>query len=676
MWTGMMPAVTSKFTADGALDRAEMERCFALQIEAGNAGLITCGTLGEGNMLSQDERIEVLKIAKSVTGRKPALMTISEPGTREACALAGRAAKAGADGLMVVPSPIYHTNRDETIANLNAVANAGGLPVMIYSNRVGYRVDVTPEMMVELAENPLMVAIKESSDDIRRCTEIFNTVGNRFKVLTGVDNLGLEALLMGCDGWVSGVSIAFPKENQAIYDLVQAGRIEEALVDLPLVQAAARSRRLDLPRPADQACRGNCHRLDRACPRAADAADRRAPGAGRKARARADRLPPRSAEDRASGLKKGRAGFRQGRLNMVEIIVIGGGIIGLTAAFRLAEAGRKVLILDRRGPAEEASRNNAGAFAFADVEPIASPGIIWKAPFWLMDPLGPLAMPLSYAPKMLPWLWRFWRASRPARHETSTAAQARLMELAKAETEGFFAATGLAHHLRRDGAIYLYAGERALKAARGLWDLRARHGVGFETVSGARLADLQPGLDPKYSHGVFIPAWMTLSDPYEVACAIGRAACARGAAFETAEVADLSPDGQGVSVRLADGRRLSARTAVVACGRVVASACGAAGRLSCPLETERGYNTTLPPGGLRSEAPARASRPRLCHHAAVDRDPGRRRGRTGRSRSAHRTFAARRCHAEEGGRRSCPVSRPKAARNGWAFVRRCPTACR
>ena len=228
MWSGMMPAVTTKFTADGALDRAEMERCFGLQIEAGNAGLITCGTLGEGNMLSPDERLEVLKIAKSVTGSKPALLTISEAGTREACDLAARAAKAGADGLMVVPSPIYHTNRAETIANLNAIANAGGLPVMIYSNRVGYRVDVTPEMMVELAENPLMVAIKESSDDIRRCTEIFNTVGDRFKVLTGVDNLGLEAILMGCDGWVSGVSIAFPKENQAIYDLAKAGRIEEA----------------------------------------------------------------------------------------------------------------------------------------------------------------------------------------------------------------------------------------------------------------------------------------------------------------------------------------------------------------------------------------------------------------------------------------------------------------
>jgi len=228
MWSGMMPAVTTKFTAEGNLDRAEMERCFALQIEAGNAGIITCGTLGEGNMLSQDERIEVLRIAKSVSNGRPVLLTVSEAGTREACELAARAAKAGADGIMVVPSPIYHTNREETVANLNTIAAAGGVPVLIYSNRVGYRVDVTPEMMVDLAENPLMVAVKESSDDIRRCTEIFNLLGDRYKVLTGVDNLGLEALLMGCDGWVSGVSIAFPKENQKIYDLVRAGRIEAA----------------------------------------------------------------------------------------------------------------------------------------------------------------------------------------------------------------------------------------------------------------------------------------------------------------------------------------------------------------------------------------------------------------------------------------------------------------
>ncbi|MCP1337700.1 dihydrodipicolinate synthase family protein [Futiania mangrovi] len=228
MWQGILPAVSTKFTADGALDRAEMERCYGLLMEAGCHGLIACGTLGEGNMLSHEERIEVLRLCKAAAGNKPALLTVSEPGTREACELAAKAAKAGADGLMVVPSPIYHTDRAETIANLDAIANAGGLPVMIYSNRVGYRVDVTPDMMEDLAENPLMVAIKESSDDIRRTTEIVNRLGDRYAVLTGVDNLALEAMLMGAVGWVAGLVLAFPRETVKIWELVQAGRIAEA----------------------------------------------------------------------------------------------------------------------------------------------------------------------------------------------------------------------------------------------------------------------------------------------------------------------------------------------------------------------------------------------------------------------------------------------------------------
>lgn len=230
MWHGILPAVTTKFTATGALDHAEMERCFQSLMDAGCHGLIACGTLGEGNMLDHAERLEVLRLCKQASGDKPALLTISEPGTREACRLAEKAAAAGADGLMIVPSPIYHTDRDETIVNLKAIAAAGDLPVMIYSNRVGYRVDVTPEMMVELAEDPRMVAIKESSDDIRRTTEIINLLGDRYAVLTGVDNLALEALLMGAVGWVAGLVTAFPKETVKIYDLVQQGRIAEARV--------------------------------------------------------------------------------------------------------------------------------------------------------------------------------------------------------------------------------------------------------------------------------------------------------------------------------------------------------------------------------------------------------------------------------------------------------------
>ena len=229
MWTGVFPAVTTKFTPDDRLDHAEMERCFGLQMDAGCDGIIVCGSLGEGPMLSTDEKLEVLKAARKVAGKKPVLLTVNEAGTREGAALAKAAAQAGANGLMIVPSPIYHTNPEETVATLKAVAAAGGLPVMIYSNRVAYRVDVTVEIMAELASDPLFVAIKESSDDIRRSTEIINRFGDRFDLFTGVDNLAFEALSVGAIGWVAGLVTAFPRETVAIYQLMKQGRRDEAL---------------------------------------------------------------------------------------------------------------------------------------------------------------------------------------------------------------------------------------------------------------------------------------------------------------------------------------------------------------------------------------------------------------------------------------------------------------
>lgn len=228
MWQGVFPAVTTKFTLDGRLDAAEMQRCFALQMQAGCDGLIACGSLGEGPMLSHEERLQVLRLTKEVTGPKPALLTVAEAGTREACQLAQAAARAGADGLMVVPSTIYHTDARETAVNLRAIAAAADLPVMIYSNRVAYRVDVTTDLLEELADDARFVAVKESSDDIRRCTEILSRLGERYEVLTGVDNLAFEALCAGAHGWVAGLVVAFPAETVAIYRLVKAGRIDEA----------------------------------------------------------------------------------------------------------------------------------------------------------------------------------------------------------------------------------------------------------------------------------------------------------------------------------------------------------------------------------------------------------------------------------------------------------------
>lgn len=228
MWKGVLPAVTSKFKEDGSLDRDEMSRCYGLMVDEGCDGLIVCGSLGEGSMLSPEERLEVLAIARQSSGGKPVLMTIADPATRDSQAMAKRAAAAGADGLMVIPNTIYFMDRRETVANMRAIASVSDLPIMIYSNRVAYRVDVTPDVMEELASDERFVAVKESSDDIRRTTEIINRLGDRYAVLTGVDNLALEALMMGAVGWIAGLVCAFPRETVAIYRLAAEGRLEEA----------------------------------------------------------------------------------------------------------------------------------------------------------------------------------------------------------------------------------------------------------------------------------------------------------------------------------------------------------------------------------------------------------------------------------------------------------------
>ncbi|MCP8940440.1 dihydrodipicolinate synthase family protein [Alsobacter sp. SYSU M60028] len=229
-WTGIFPAVTTKFTEDDRLDIAEMERSFALQLDAGVHGLIVCGSLGEASTLEPEEKIEVLRTALRVAkGRKPVLLTVVEGSTRRACKLAEDGAKAGAQGFMVLPGVPYKSDARETLTHYRTVAKAGGLPVMIYNNPVSYGVDITPAMLGELAADPLFVAIKESSDDVRRVTKIFNAVGDRFQVFTGVDNLALESLAVGAVGWVAGLVCAFPAETVAIYELMKQGRVAEAL---------------------------------------------------------------------------------------------------------------------------------------------------------------------------------------------------------------------------------------------------------------------------------------------------------------------------------------------------------------------------------------------------------------------------------------------------------------
>jgi len=227
-WRGVYPALTTKFKPDYRLDIAAMEKHFAWQIDSGVDGLIVCGSLGENSVLSSEEKLEVLRVGVRVSGgRVPVLMTIAEGSTAEGIALGERSAREGADGLMVLPGMRYVSDRRETLAHYRAIAKASSKPIMVYNNPIAYGEDVTPEMFEELADEPAIVAIKESSDNVRRVTDIIARTGGRYAIFCGVDDLAMEAMLMGACGWVAGLVDAFPRETVAIYRLINDGRVEE-----------------------------------------------------------------------------------------------------------------------------------------------------------------------------------------------------------------------------------------------------------------------------------------------------------------------------------------------------------------------------------------------------------------------------------------------------------------
>ncbi|MBT3448237.1 MAG: dihydrodipicolinate synthase family protein [Bacteroidetes Order II. Incertae sedis bacterium] len=228
-WKGVFPAVTTKFKDDYSLDYAGTQKGVEAQIAAGCHGIITTGTLGEASTLSYEEKQEVLRIAvETANGRVPVLMGAAFNTTMELCQALEDGQVNGADGFMVLPAMLYAADRRETIEHFRSAARASGKPIMIYNNPIGYKVDCTVDMLEELADEDMLVAIKESSDDVRRITDIVNHLGDRYALFTGVDNLAMESLMMGAVGWVAGLVCAFPEETVAIYNLVQAGRIAEA----------------------------------------------------------------------------------------------------------------------------------------------------------------------------------------------------------------------------------------------------------------------------------------------------------------------------------------------------------------------------------------------------------------------------------------------------------------
>jgi 1-pyrroline-4-hydroxy-2-carboxylate deaminase len=229
-WHGVYPALTTQFREDESIDFDATARHLEKMMAAGIHGVILLGSVGENTALTYEEKLSVLRELQPVAkGKIPVLSGVAENTTVLAGRYAADCEKNGIDGLMVLPAMIYKADRREAMAHFRSVAHASGLPIMVYNNPPSYYVDLTPDCFVELADEPTIVAIKESSGDPRRITDLVNTVGDRYILFSGVDDLVVECAMLGATGWVSGLVNAFPDENRVLWEHCVAGRWAEAL---------------------------------------------------------------------------------------------------------------------------------------------------------------------------------------------------------------------------------------------------------------------------------------------------------------------------------------------------------------------------------------------------------------------------------------------------------------
>jgi 4-hydroxy-tetrahydrodipicolinate synthase len=229
-WSGVFPAVTTPFHADLSIDFKALEAHLEVLLDSGVRGFVMMGSLGENLALTWDEKFEILKATKRVAnGKVPVLSGVAETSSNQAALYTQKCAAIGIDGIMLMPAMFYRADSDEALAHYRTVAKATDLDILIYNNPIAYHVDLTPEHLEILCnESDKFVAIKESAGDVRRITDIRNKIGERLTIFAGVDDLALESVFLGATGWVAGIGLAFPYENQRLWELAMAGKWDEA----------------------------------------------------------------------------------------------------------------------------------------------------------------------------------------------------------------------------------------------------------------------------------------------------------------------------------------------------------------------------------------------------------------------------------------------------------------
>jgi D-amino-acid dehydrogenase len=276
-----------------------------------------------------------------------------------------------------------------------------------------------------------------------------------------------------------------------------------------------------------------------------------------------------------------------------DAVVIGAGIVGVMTALYLQQDGRSVTLIERDDVAAGASAGNAGVLAYPEIIPIASPGMIWKAPKWLLDPLGPLSIRPSYALKLAPWLYRFWRSSSRSQFERTIGVQAAMMKLAAAEMQTTTSNQLLNGFVSNTGTLDIYESAASLEAAHHDWDARAKAGSQFRRVGRDEIESLQPGLADNFRHAYYSPNGLQIGNPKDFTKAVAELAFSSGVRFEKGSAVAIKQTPDGAEIKLSGGRSLSARCVVVACGAWSKNLAAELGDF-IPLDTERGYNTTLP----------------------------------------------------------------------------------
>lgn len=279
------------------------------------------------------------------------------------------------------------------------------------------------------------------------------------------------------------------------------------------------------------------------------------------------------------------------------IAVIGAGIVGICCASELRERGFRVTLIDKDPPCSGTSSGNAGAIATAEVLPLASPGILAKAPRWLLDPVGPLSIRPAYVPKLVPWLYKFWRASTMAQVRESASAIASVMALAMPAAERLFARSGLKNHLRPVGALHLYESEAERHRSEWGWNLRRELGVAFEHIDRTTLSEMEPEIGPDFVCATLLPDWTMVSDPAVVGQALADHAINQGVAFIQSTVRHVADSPDGIRIELDSGQHIETDQAVLAAGAWSHRLAARWGE-HIPLETERGYNTTIAKPGI------------------------------------------------------------------------------